>query len=121
MLPQPLPADQRRLLAHFTSLDPGRRVQLLEFAEFLASRQTQASEQPQPLPPPAEIERPSQESVIAAMRRLRSTYHMLDTGPLLDRASLLMSSHLLHGEPAEQVIDQLQELFEQAYAQLLER
>lgn len=111
---------ERRLLKRFRALGPTERETLEAFADFLVSRQQesaleQASAGASALDGPlgrAEIEpRPEQETVIAAMKRLRRSYPELDAGALLNDASLLMSAHLVQGRPAPQVIDELEALF----------
>jgi len=94
-------------------LPAAQQQQLLEFAEFLSARypSTTAASVTEPLP----IERPADETVIAAMKRLRETYPMLDPEKLLHEASGLMSSHMLQGRPAADVIDELEQLFRHHY------
>jgi len=102
-----------QLLNCFDSLPDVAQEQLTAFAEFLLQR-----EGPRPAAPPAEpveIPRPSQETVIGAVRRLSETYHMLDKGPMLHETSALVSAHILQGRPAPQVIDELEVLFETRY------
>jgi len=92
-------------------LPAAQQQQLLEFAEFLSERYPGTAETriTEPLP----IERPTEETVVAAMKRLRDTYPMLDPEKLLHEASGLMSSHMLQGRPAAEVIDELEQLFRQ--------
>lgn len=119
--PQPtLPADQRQLLKLYKSLEQADREALLAFAEFLQQRgKTGVESGVQAIVEPKVIPRPEKESVVAAMRRLSETYHMVDKSLVLDQASALMGAHMLQGEPAEQVIDQLESLFENQYQQLI--
>ena len=103
-------AGRQRLAQLFAALDPARRAALLEYAEFLAARsapRAPAVRQP--------IRRPDAESVIAALKRLRATYPMLDAAPLLDAAATLVTAHVLHGRGAVEVIDELEALFGEAY------
>ena len=53
---------------------------------------------------------------MAALKRLRRVYAMLDRGVLLHEASALMSAHVLQGRPAVDVIDELEALFARHYA-----
>lgn len=94
-------------------LPVAQQQQLLEFAEFLSARYPSTTEASvtEPLP----IERPADETVVAAMKRLRETYPMLDPEKLLHEASGLMSSHMLQGRPAAEVIDELEQLFRQHF------
>jgi len=70
---------------------------------------------------PVAIARPEQETVIAAIKRLKQTYYMLDTENLLDETSSLMGQHILRGREALEVIDELQSLFEAKYENYLLR
>lgn len=70
---------------------------------------------------PVAIARPESESVIAAINRLKKTYYMLDTDGLLDETSSLMGQHILHGQEASTVINELQSLFETKYKHYLHR
>lgn len=117
MLPvkKALPDDQKQLLAIYTSLAPEQQEQLQAFAEFLAYRRGQETGEAVTEGEIVDIPRPVEETVIAAMRRLRATYPRLNTDGLLDQASVLMSAHILQGQTAVQVIDELEILFEQAH------
>ena len=93
--------------------DQGQRT-LLDFAEFLAARVEQGSSE-QLLEPRPE-QRPARESVVAAIKRLSRTYYMLDRSAMLNETSSLMGAHVLNGRPAAEVIDDLETLFDRAYA-----
>jgi len=110
------PAAERRLSKLFRSLDDSSRQSLLDFAEFLASRSGNAeAEQPvlptEPVPEP----RPMDESVVAAIKRLRRTYPMLEGATMLNQASSLMAAHVLQGRAARDVIDELETLFAERF------
>lgn len=108
--------EQRELLQHFAALDDGNRASLLAFAAFLRERQGDDVGAPVEVPSePLAIERPEQESVVAAIRRLSQTYPMLNKDELLHKASNLMSAHVLQGRDAAAVIDELEALFAEAY------
>ena len=125
MLPFPPPGPakglsktQRRLLERFDALSTADRETLLAFADFLASRSATAepvvalpADEAQP------IERPAEETVVAAIKRLTLTYPMIDRGLVLHETSDLMSQHILQGRPAVDVIDALEALFLQHYRQ----
>lgn len=125
MLPPIRPSQdpgRRKLLEAFDRLPSAAQEQLTAFAEFLLQR----NEDPAPdaataLAEPELIPRPPQETVVAAIRRLSASYHMLDKQTLLHEASGLMSAHILQGRPAEDVIDELESLFETRYRELGER
>lgn len=102
--------DDARLTALYNRLPAAERETLLAFAEFLVSR----SAVPLDITPrPAE--RPAQESVVAAIKRLSASYHMLDRSKMLHETSGLMSEHLMQGRPANEVIDELEALFRRHY------
>lgn len=86
---------------------------LLEYAEFMASRTTHVSVAVSETP--LDIQRPEDESVVAAMQRLSATYPMLNMEKLLHEAAGLMSQHIMQGRAASEVIDDLQEMFERYY------
>ncbi len=112
-----LSKDQRRLLKLFNVLEQPDQVSLLAFAEFLAQRDsTTGNEEESDLPDePIQIPRPDNESVVGAIKRLSSSYPMLDKSVLLNETSSLMTAHLIHGRSAPDVIDELEELFSSKY------
>ena len=115
-------ADERRLLRLCRKLDAESRRTLLAFAEFLADRAGDAGAPNggagRPIPEPAPERRPADESVVAAIKRLRRVYPMLDSGTMLEETSALMAQHVLQGRDAASVIDELEALFEARYAAL---
>lgn len=124
-------AERERLLSIFEALDAGAREGLLEFAEFLLARHggvdaggVRASEQPgdagaaREIPRPKRIPRPENEAVVAAIKRLRRTYPMLDRNKMLNQVYTLMNQHVVEGRSAREVIDELEHVFEQAYRAL---
>ena len=113
--PKPLPAAQQRLLTLFRQLSAAGQETLLSYAEFLVERAAAETPRPVEVPSPAEIPRPESETVIAAIRRLSETFHMLDRDVLLHEASALMSAHLMQGRPAVEVIDELEVVFRRHY------
>ena len=113
--PPPGKKRRQRLLAALEKLDDAAQAQLLDFAEFLAQRHGTGDEPPAE---PRDIPRPSEESVIAAVRRLSDTYHMIDKGAMLHETSTLVSAHVMQGRNATEVIDQLEQLFEDRYRAL---
>ena len=119
---QNIPADQRELLKLFSSLSQQDRLTLKSFAEFLAARnpvvddenggKAKAKAEPEPIP------RPAQETVIGAIKRLSSSYYMLDRSELLNETSSLMTAHIIQGRATSDVIDDLETLFAKYYRQL---
>jgi len=102
---------QNRLLEIADALPEDQQAVLLEFAEFLHSRYGVVPETAEPL----SIPRPAEENVINAIKRLTATYPMLDKDKLLNETSALMMQHLLQGQDASKVIDELEVLFRRHY------
>lgn len=69
---------------------------------------------------PKSIARPGVETVIAAIKRLKKTYYMLDEGKLLSDTSALMGQHIMQGKEASKVIDELETTFQTQYEQYLQ-
>lgn len=122
MLPPKMPGaspDQQKLLRLYRQLTGGDRETLLSFAAFLVERQAMSDESGPaavtPLPDPTDVPRPDDETVIAAMRRLTATYPMVDKDDLLHEASGLMTTHVMQGRPADEVIDELEVVFRRHY------
>ncbi len=114
-----LSRDQSRLLKLFKELESTDQASLLAFAEFLEQRDSSA-ETPEELQPPTEPilkPRPENESVVGAIKRLSSSYPMLDKSVLLTDTSSLMTAHLVNGRTAPDVIDDLEQLFIKQYEQ----
>ncbi len=99
---------EKQLLALVRDFPDDAREQVLAFAEFLKSRLSL----PAPPSEPVAIPRPEGESVVKAIRRLSATYPMLDRGKMLNETSALMAQNVLGGRPTEQVIDDLEALFQ---------
>lgn len=114
----PLRKDpQQRLMGLYRDLPDAEREMLLAFAEFLATR---GGREDVPVPEPQAIPRPEEETVIKAMKRLSTTYPMLDKARLLNETSMLMSQHMLQGREAREVIDDLEAVFARHYRELCE-
>lgn len=108
-------SEEKALLGLFRSLAPEQRRTLREFAQFLASR---GESVPAGIAPPNPIPRPQQETVVKAIKRLRATYPMLDSGKLLHETSHYMSQHLMQSRSAQEVIEELEVLFARHYQKL---
>lgn len=114
--PKRLSSEERRWLEVLGRLGAAERNCLLSYAEFLLHRQgREASAAAEPIPLPLPIERPSEERVITAIKRLSNTYFMLDAGRLLHETSALVTAHILQGRAAVEVIDDLERLFHDHY------
>jgi hypothetical protein len=110
----------RQLVRLFRALPPVDRSALIAFAEFLASRAQEEEGRPAPVLAPEPIPRPAQETVVAAIKRLSRSYHMLDRAELLNETSSLMASHVLGGKDAHVVIDDIEALFARHYSRYLQ-
>ncbi len=117
-------AHERRLLKILRALDVQDRATLIAFGEFLMAGGTGAAsndpERTSVVPPqlpqePQHEPRPPQETVVAAIKRLRRVYPMLDSAKMLHETSALMAAHVLQGRDATDVIDELERLFDGHY------
>lgn len=113
-----LKPQEQKALKLFRALGGVQQQTVTSFMEFLLS-QGESARANKPLQPDL-IPRPDKESVVKAIKRLRATYHMLDQNRLFNETSQHMTSHLLHGKPAAQVIDELEAMFAQHYQRYLE-
>jgi hypothetical protein len=107
-------SDERKLLKAYRALGEGRRAGLLDYAEFLVSRES-GVEAVAISAEPLDIPRPAEESVVKAIKRLRATYPMVDRSVILNDTSALMTQHLMHKRPAVEIIDELEVLFRRHY------
>ena len=114
--------ELQRLTRLMEGMSHEHKRSLVDYAEFLKQKTQQLTqnvdpqEKLQPLPHP----RPEGENIINAIKRLRATYHMLNTDSLLDETSSLMTQHIVHGRAAIDVIDDLETLFEQHFQKYLQ-
>ena len=117
MFPAPtaVTAGQRELLKLWKRLGEDDRKSLMAFAEFLDERGKSAAEPVHEPQRPKDVPRPRQESVVAGIKRLSSTYYMIDKDDVLHTTSNLMAEHLLQGRPAKDVIDELERVFAEHY------
>jgi hypothetical protein len=109
-------ALEKKLLEVFRALSGEQQQSLLDFAAFLASRtplvESAVLQEPLPIP------RPENETLIKAIKRLGATYPMLDRSKLLHETSAFVTQHVMHGRPAEEMIDELELVFQRHYEQL---
>ncbi len=117
LIPENKERPEKRLAEIYGRLPEAERKTLMDFAEFLESRCQPAEAVSLE---PREIPRPEDETVVAALKRLRETYHMLDHSKMLHEASSLMAQHMMQGRPAEEVIDELEEVFRRDFDKFLE-
>ena len=104
----------KRLNSLMKQLSETHQQSVVDFAGYLLGQYPQDSLINETLEP-RPVSRPADESVVGAIKRLKQTCYMLDTDGLLNKASALMSQHMLQGSDAESVIDGLQNLFESSY------
>jgi hypothetical protein len=113
---------EQQLTELFRQLTAGDQLTILAFAEFLASRRpagaVAVSKEPVVIPEPEAIERPVEESVVGALKRLSKTYHMLDKTETLSATSDLVASNIMQGADPVKVIDQLEDIFRSLYENL---
>ena len=107
----------QELVALYETLDEQARQSLCDFAEYLAATTTPVVKD---IPPPAEIPRPDDETVVGAIKRLKATYHMVESMSVFSKASSLMTQHMMNGRDAVEVIDEMEAIFEQAYMEMID-
>jgi hypothetical protein len=108
-----LSPSEKRALHLFRALSDDQQQTVSAFMEFLSTHGTHS---PSATPAqPVQLQRPEQESVIKAIKRLRATYPMLDQNKLFHETSEHMTGHLMHGKPAAEVIDDLEAMFARHY------
>lgn len=100
------------------SLDVERQQAVVDYATFMV-QQYRIPPTEEARQEPESIARPVSETVIAAIKRLKKTYYMLETGILLDQTSALMGQHMMQGREASRVIDELETIFKTQYEQYL--
>ena len=108
----------REIKLLLAQLDADHQQAIVDYANFLVQRYKTDNSGARDLKPES-IERPEQETVIAAIKRLKKTYYMLDTDIILNQTSALMGQHILKGREAPDVIDELQSIFQAQYEQYL--
>jgi len=110
---------EKRLLKYFSNLSEQQQNTLLLFAEFLSQQKEDLEPKAKSIAKPVLIERPAEETVVGAIKRLTASYPMLDREKLFNETSGLMTRHVMQGHEAHKVIDELEELFEKHYHTLL--
>lgn len=100
------------LTSIFEDLPEKDQNTLFEFAEFLKSRAPAAGSK---ITEPLGISRPEEESVVAAIKRLKKNYPMISQKALLNETSELMMQHMMQGKVSADVIDELELLFDNKF------
>lgn len=123
MMPAQGNNEEKKLLKLFKSLNENDRHTLFSFAAFLSanSNDDNLGDEGKDLSVssvPLDLPRPEKESVIKAIKRLTSNYPMVDKEAILHPISGLMTSHIMQGRDAVEVVDELEELFLNEYQKL---
>lgn len=109
-------SDETSLLKIFETLDEDRQNSLIDFAEYLQSKGNLVVKE---MPRKVDIERPAEETVVGAIKRLKSTYPMIESMSIFSAASSLMTENMVNGRSSVEVIDEMHILFEEHYQSLL--
>lgn len=112
-----LKKSEKNLLEAWRKLADTDQQAVQQFAEFLLEKNGAVEEVALE---PLSIERPEEESVMAAIKRLSATYPMINKDLLLNETSSLVSQHIIHGKEAAEVIDELEIVF-QHHFQLIQQ
>ncbi len=110
----------RELKALMPRLGDEHQQAVADYASFLFQQYNLQTPVEAILEPEA-IVIPGRETVIAAIKRLKKTYYMLDSDEQLDGTSSLMGQHILRGREAPTVIKELQSMFQEKYEKYLEQ
>jgi len=107
---------ERRIIKLYKSLSATDQEAFIAFGEFLQSRTASLATNKNSndntlISEPVDIPRPEEESVIKAIKRLSATYPMVDKENILHPISDLMTSHMISGRSAPDVIDDLENVF----------
>jgi len=97
--------DEARLLELYGRLSPEHRRGLLEHAERLAASVPSGVEATRA------VDRPAQESVVQAIRRLTRAYPGLERGKLMGVTARCLAAHMIDGREAAVVIAELEAIF----------
>lgn len=107
-----------KLLEIFETLNTEKQENLIDYAEFLQSKGNLVTKE---VPAPEVVERPKEETVVGAIKRLKLTYPMIESMSVFSAASDLMTDNMVSGRDAVEVIDEMQTLFEEEYQSMLEK
>jgi hypothetical protein len=108
--------DAKALADLFNTLDKDRQQSLFDYAEFL---QAKGGIVRQDIGKPVDVPRAENETVVGAIKRLKQAYPMIDSMEVFAVASNLMTDHMVKGRDAEEVINEIEVLFEDTYNKLL--
>lgn len=108
--------SSKDLIDLYDAMDDQRKLSLSDFADFLYAQAEPVSKE---VPQPDDIPRPEAETVVGAVKRLKATYHMVESMTVFSAASSLMTDHMVKGRDLVEVIDEMEALFEESYKKLL--
>jgi hypothetical protein len=102
-----------------SQLNHEQQQSIVDYASFLV-HQSKISVVDGVYTTPDLIDRPTQETVVEAIDRLKRSYSMLDSDDLLNDVAALMGKHILQGLEAPVVIDELQLCFQSYYRKTID-
>ena len=102
-------------------MDEQRKKSLLDYAQYLQQLSSSEAPEQQAKAEPLATPRPDKENVVNAIKRLRASYFMLNTDDLLNETSSLMAQFMIQGRAAEEVIDDLEKVFDSHYRKYLQQ
>ena len=108
--------NNQDLIDLYEAMDDERKQSLCDYADFLYA---QADPLGKVVPPPEDIVRPEKETVVGAVKRLKTQYLMVESMTVFSAASSLMTDHMVKGRDVIEVIDEMESLFDDAYKKLL--
>jgi hypothetical protein len=109
-----LKKSEKQLLETWRKLSETDQQAVQNFSEFLLNKNG-VVEEDEVAVEPLEIERPAEESVMAAIKRLTNTYPMVNKDNMLNETSSLVAAHVIQGKDAVEVIDELEIVFRRHY------
>lgn len=104
--------DSQKLSEIFFSLNESGQQSLLDYALFLTQQHKKDQTE---FPEPELIQREEGETVIAAIKRLKKSYAMLNMDKLLNETSTFTAQYMLQGRDVDEVIDDLEKTFVKHY------
>lgn len=104
--------ESKKLTELFARLPKSDQNTLMDFALFLTAKNKETYTA---FPTPDFQSRVEGESVIAAIKRLKTIYHMLNMDSMIDETSGYMTQHIVQGRDVNEVIDDLESSFEKHY------
>lgn len=114
-------SERQRLVKLFDGMNEQYRKSLLDYALYLSQQSAlQTADNEQQKHTPLKSPRPQTENVVNAIKRLRASYFMLNTDDLLNESSALMAQFMMQGREAQDVIDDLEKVFEIHYQKYLQ-